>query len=136
MKRIVQQISMKSFYAALLTAFFFNLANAEEELLVATSAGMVQGHYNTAGIREWKGIPYSRPPVGALRWQYPQEPDNFDGTFIANYNAPGCQQICKLPPGNCPEYGQSEDCLYLTVMAPTAAPPADGYPVMFWIHGG
>jgi len=51
--------------------------------------------------------------------------------------APGCPQLCNLPPGNCPEYGTDENCLFLSVWAPNK-PSADpsGYPVMFWVHGG
>ena len=33
------------------------------------------------------------------RWEYPQQPDPLSDTYVANYNAPGCQQVCKLPPG-------------------------------------
>ena len=49
----------------------------------------------------------------------------------------GCPQICNLPPGNCPSYGISEDCLYLSIFSPTfPSQDKDGYPVMIWIHGG
>ncbi len=30
----------------------------------------------------------------------------------------------------------SEDCLYLNVTAPDRAPPASGWPLLLWIHGG
>jgi len=107
------------------------------DLLVQTTLGPVNGHLNGAGVREWKGIRYAKAPSGALRWEYPQSPAPSSSTYEANYDAPGCPQHCNLPPGNCPAYGQSEDCLFLTVMAPTkpSVDPA-GYPVFFWIHGG
>ena len=119
-----------------LLPFVIWATDADNDLLVATSSGLIQGHYNVAGVREWKGVPYAKPPVGSLRWQYPQPPEPWNETYDASFDAPGCPQECKLPPGNCPEYGISEDCLYLTVTSPVSPPPGDGYPVFFWIHGG
>lgn len=46
-----------------------------------------------------QGIPYAKPPVSELRWQYPQTPADFDGTYQADYIAPACAQVCNLPPG-------------------------------------
>jgi carboxylesterase type B len=37
---------------------------------------------------------------------------------------------------NNPAPEESEDCLYLNVWAPGKKPPAEGWPVMFWIYGG
>jgi len=112
--------------------------SAQSELLAQTTLGLVQGHYNQLGVREWNGIPYATPPVGERRWaqSIPATPWG-DNVYNANFMAPGCPQICNLPPGNCPEYGLSEDCLFLSVWSPTepSSDPA-GYPVYFWIHGG
>ena len=61
-------------------------------LLVNTTIGVVQGHFNEVGIREWKGIPYAQPPVGSLRWEYPIAPKSYgvkDDIYIANFNANG-----------------------------------------------
>ena len=81
---------------------------AQDELIVQTTGGPVQGYWNEVGIKTWKGIPYAKPPVGDLRWQYPQAPEVFTEPYNATFDAPGCAQVCKLPPGNCPEYGVSE----------------------------
>ena len=39
-----------------------------------THLGRVRGSSH-AGVLSWKGIPFAQPPVGALRWQPPQEPE-------------------------------------------------------------
>jgi len=112
-------------------------AYAQQELLVQTNLGSVQGHYAPENIREWNGIPYATPPVGDLRWEQSKPHDVWSDTYTANFMAPGCPQLCNLPPGNCPEYGTDESCLFLSVFAPNK-PSGDpeGYPVMFWVHGG
>src|SRR6266566_10080127 len=40
-------------------------------LVVRTDKGAVQGFF-TADAREFLGIPYAAPPVGALRWRPPR----------------------------------------------------------------
>lgn len=123
-----------SFFAFLL--LILTVVQSQEELLINTTIGPIQGYYNELNVKTWKGIPYAQPPKGDLRWQYPKARDVFAEPYNATYDAPGCPQTCNLPPGNCPEYGIDEDCLYLTVMSPTEPPPEEGYPVLFWIHGG
>jgi acetylcholinesterase/cholinesterase len=128
------------FAQILLALAFLQNVFADPTVLVSTTHGMIQGYVNEANVRQWKGIPYASPPVGDLRFEYPQSPAKFTSVYNATYDAPGCPQLCNLPPGNCPEYGTSEDCLYLSVYAPLEDPNPvkypNGYPVFFWIHGG
>ncbi len=128
---------MMNIIVVLLLACVLNFINAgSPNLQVSTTVGEMLGHMEN-NVRVWKGIPYAKPPVGDLRWEYPQAPEPMSTIYEANVDVHGCAQDCVLPPGNCPEFGTSEDCLYLTVMAPEApSQDPEGYPVFFWIHGG
>ncbi|MCL6517956.1 carboxylesterase/lipase family protein [Alicyclobacillus sp.] len=104
-------------------------------LEVKTRYGRVRG-YTAHGVRQWRGIPYAKPPVGPLRFQPPAPPDAWDGVRDATSFGPASLQPedqaianivgrAKLP--------ESEDCLYLNIWAPADEGP---HPVMVWIHGG
>ncbi len=87
-----------------------------------------------AGVSSFKGVPYARPPVGALRWRAPERAEAWGGERDAGQVG----AICIQPPANGdPGVGplpMSEDCLTLNVWAPEAS--AGPRPVMVWIHGG
>jgi carboxylesterase type B len=114
---------MFSFLTCLVSLALVSRALADDLLVKLQDGSMVNGHYAETGNREWAGLPFAAPPVGALRWQFPEEPAPLQGTFEADVLAPGCPQICHLPYGSCPET-TSEDCLYLSVWAP-AKPSED-----------
>ncbi len=98
--------------------------------LLTLADGQVQGHLN-AGTREFLGIPYAAPPVGALRWKPPAPAVPWSGVLDASSYSSACAQLPSLT-GTASE---QEDCLYLNVWTPEAA-PAKPLPVMVWIHGG
>ncbi|KAK4885071.1 hypothetical protein RN001_001342 [Aquatica leii] len=105
--------------------------------IVAIKNGKLQGkvakNYDGKEFYCFQGIPYAKPPIGALRFKAPLPPDSWKGTKDATKNGNDCisyNPILKMTSG-------SEDCLFLNVY--TRELPHKNKirkPVMFWIHGG
>jgi para-nitrobenzyl esterase len=83
--------------------------------------GSVQG-FVKENVSVFRGLPFSAPPVGDLRWREPQPPAKWQGVRAANAFSGSCNQV--------------EDCLYLNVYRPANAERNAKLPVMMWIHGG
>ena len=105
--------------------------------IVETGYGNLQGR-EVNGVGSFLGVPFAKPPVGALRWKAPEPPEPWTGVRDANEFGPCAIQATM--PGDVGEligiatHETSEDCLYLNVRAPTKA--SKKLPVMVWIHGG
>ncbi len=103
--------------------------------IVRTKYGAMQG-VTEHGITVFRGVPYAKPPVGALRWRAPEKPEPWQGVRM-------CGTYGKIPPqlpGQCAyealqKNEQSEDCLYLNIWTP-AQSAGERLPVLLWIHGG
>ena len=83
-----------------------------------------------AAMKSYFAIPYAAPPTGDRRWRAPQPAASWSTPLANTKSAASCLQTGDSPfrvPGD------SEDCLYLDVHAPTGSGP---FPVMVWIHGG
>jgi para-nitrobenzyl esterase len=97
-----------------------------------TRYGAVRGAEIADGVLAWRGIPYARPPVGALRFRPPEAPEPWAGVRDAlEYGNRSPQGELGPPAPGAPP--TDEDCLYLNVTAPAGA---SGRPVLFWLHGG
>ena len=113
-----------------------------------TDAGVVVGTDNTAtsGTYAWKGIPFAKPPVGALRWKAPVDPEAWTTPRPTQQFANACVQYGRIyGPGSNNAYDTtiastlnqavgSEDCLYLNIWRPASG--ATDLPVILFIHGG
>jgi len=114
-----------------------------------TDLGIVKGNDDSAasGTYSWKGIPFAKAPVGALRWKAPVDPDAWgDLTRTTQTFGNACVQYGRIyGPGSNNQYDQtisatlnqavgSEDCLYLNIWRPASADTK--LPVIVFIHGG
>jgi para-nitrobenzyl esterase len=97
-----------------------------------TQHGKVRGAEIADGVLGWRGIPYARPPIGALRFRPPEPPEPWSGVRDALAYGNRSPQGEQGPPA--PDAPPTdENCLYLNVTAPAGA---SGRPVLFWLHGG
>ena len=62
---------------------------ARSQTLITLPDGQVQGHLND-GTREFLGIPYAAPPVGALRWRPPAPAEPWGGVLDAASYSSAC----------------------------------------------
>jgi para-nitrobenzyl esterase len=105
---------------------------ASAQPVARIDSGALQGA-ETDGVVRYLGIPYAKPPVGALRWRPPQPPAPWPGMRPADRYGPICMQKLDPSDNGVGPGPVSEDCLTLNVFAPKGA---KGLPVMVWIHGG
>ena len=113
-----------------------------------TAFGRVEGFDDSAasGTYFWKGIPFAKAPVGALRWKAPVDPDAWMGTLPTQRFGSPCVQYGRIyGPGANNTYDPtiattlnqavgSEDCLFLNIWRPATLDA--GLPVIVFIHGG
>ncbi|MFC9730301.1 carboxylesterase/lipase family protein [Streptomyces roseolus] len=104
--------------------------------LVSTTRGPVRGERRADGTCRFLGIPYAEPPVGALRFAAPEPPEPWVEALDATAYGPTAQrrpfaEVTTIPEPGVPGAG----VLNLNVFTPDTA-PAEGLPVLVWIHGG
>ena len=118
------------------------------ELERRTHFGKVVGvdDSESSGTYAWKGVPFAKPPVGALRWKAPVDPDRWNKPLATQEFANACAQYGRIyGPGANNTYDAtiattlnqavgSEDCLYLNIWRP--ANEKDDLPVIVFVHGG
>jgi para-nitrobenzyl esterase len=103
-------------------------------VVVKVKQGQLQG-VEAGGIRYFRSVPYAQPPVGALRFKAPLPAKPWTGTRMADKNSPAAIQVRSQLGTNqaAEDTPTSEDCLYLSVWAPSEAGP---HPIYAYIHGG
>lgn len=121
---------------------------ADPVLSRTTTYGAVLGSDDTAGsgTYSWKGVPFAKPPVGALRWKAPVAPDAWQGQLVTKAFGNACLQNGRIyGPGANNRYDSSiastlntpvghEDCLTLNIWRP--ASDSTNLPVIVFVYGG
>ncbi|VBB34456.1 unnamed protein product, partial [Acanthocheilonema viteae] len=109
---------------------------------IETKSGIVEGkelRCSKGPIDVFLGIPYAKPPIGERRFKKPEKICPWSGIMK-----------CKRYQSRAPQkdffwdridlgVGKNEDCLYLNIITPKWKPQPEfknGFPVMFYIHGG
>ncbi len=102
---------------------------------VEIASGRIEGSHED-GVLVFRGIPYARPPQGALRLRAPLPPEPWSGVREAKvFGASAPQNPGRLAALlGAPTETYAEDCLYLNVWTPGA--DAARRPVLVWLHGG
>ncbi|XP_044762499.1 cocaine esterase-like [Coccinella septempunctata] len=120
----------------LIFIFLATYAHSEDPI-VQISNGKIKGEmmvtpYNRS-FYAFRGIPYAKPPLGDLRFQAPQKPDNWTGILNSDAKDRICIQLYSQSQPN-----ESEDCLYIHVYTPQIPSETQkvSLPVMYVIHGG
>jgi para-nitrobenzyl esterase len=119
---------------------FFVLHCQSQAPIVQTTYGPVRGAMEN-GIRVFKGIPFAKAPVGALRWTPPQRHEGWKDTLAATAFGASAMQANPVPfmmwteEFIAPPKPLSEDCLFLNIWTPGRS-QKDKLPVLVWIHGG
>ncbi|EAQ90906.1 hypothetical protein CHGG_02841 [Chaetomium globosum CBS 148.51] len=80
------------------------------------------------GVNSFRGMRYAAPPLGNLRWKAPVEPAPVPTGTVEKAMAYG--PICLGNGVTYPAHGQSEDCLFVNVWAPTNATEKSKLPVI------
>jgi para-nitrobenzyl esterase len=101
---------------------------ANDPGVACTLQGAVRGVVE-GDMLAFKGIPYARPPVGALRWKPTEAAEGWSGVRDGSHFGPICPQIIGQ------EIKGDEDCLTVNVWRPRVK-PARALPVMVWLTGG
>lgn len=133
------RVAVRLLVSILLTSAFGSSARANA---VHIESGWVEGVASgVPGVRVFRGVPYARPPLGALRWRPPQPPTEWSGVRRADRVGPCCQQVpWSAPPWTAEFVTQeptSEDCLTLNLWtADRGSAKGSQRPVLVWVHGG
>ncbi|KZO95960.1 alpha/beta-hydrolase [Calocera viscosa TUFC12733] len=121
--------------AALLALVVVAQTPFSDPLVVNTTSGMIRGYLDTTttdvNLYKWYGVHFAESTAGANRWRPPQSYAYRPG--ITNTTAFGAACMQGRANGGNGTQVQSEDCLFLNIVAPVGA---SNLPVYIYTFGG
>jgi len=109
---------------------------AEADTVAGRVRGLWRGEPGSGGSAAFLGIPFAKPPVGALRFEAPVPPEPWEGVrdalefgATAQRGDPG---ITLIPEPSVP----GDATLNVNVFTPVPGVVDAALPVLVWIHGG
>ena len=103
---------------------------------VSIKNGLIEGYHDVNHkVSLFLGVPFAKPPVGALRWKAPQPLENWKGVKMTKKFGPRPVQSNVFGDMISRSDGISEDCLYLNVWTPMRYNKKD-LPVLVYFYGG
>lgn len=133
---ITPLLAMRSILALSALLAVAQAQNTTDPLTVDVGYGKYRG-FEDGGARKWYGVRFAAPPTGNNRFRDPQDPEPFEGVQDATEFGAICppQQATDYTlTGGSDRFHVDEDCLFLSVTAPTST--TDLKPVHVFIQGG
>jgi para-nitrobenzyl esterase len=104
---------------------------------VTIKNGIIEGYQDVGQqLKLFLGVPFAKPPVGALRWKAPQPLENWKGVKMTRKFGPRPVQSNVFGDMISRSDGISEDCLYLNVWTPMRYNKNKDLPVLVYFYGG
>ncbi|HEX5669002.1 MAG TPA: carboxylesterase family protein [Chitinophagaceae bacterium] len=120
----------------LLTPLFSSAQKDGYPAQVTIKNGVIEGYHDVnQQLKLFLGVPFAKPPVGALRWKAPQPLDNWKGVKMTKKFGPRPVQPSIWGDMKSRSEGMSEDCLYLNVWTPMKY-NTKALPVLVYFYGG
>ncbi|XP_046542889.1 acetylcholinesterase-like [Haliotis rubra] len=120
------------------------ISQAEEFVVRDTLYGRIRGTVKTVlgskKVERYLSIPYAAPPVGELRFEYPEEPTAWKDVRNTTALPPACPQrpaLLSYVSSHRPGFNNTdEDCLYMNIYVPQIGEDRIKMAVLVHIHGG